>query len=66
MLHSGVQAFHGTQFGKGNGPIFIDLLSCDGTETDISMCQLTYLHSCSHDNDASVICHGKLLLTVYY
>ena len=56
----GVQAFRQAQHGAGSGAIFLDLLSCDGAESDISECSMRYLHSCSHSDDASVQCIGEL------
>ena len=56
----GVQAFRQSQHGAGEGPIFLDLLTCDGIETDISQCRVRYEHSCTHGDDASVQCIGKV------
>ena len=58
----GVEAFTGSQFGGGTGPIFLDQLHCSGTESSLLQCnQLTGLglHSCDHSQDAGVRCSGK-------
>ncbi|XP_052262849.1 scavenger receptor cysteine-rich type 1 protein M130-like [Dreissena polymorpha] len=54
-------------YGEGHGNIVIKSLSCDGTETDISMCRSYYWAgfgnsfyvSCDHSKDAGVNCDGK-------
>lgn len=56
-----MKAFRGGQHGTGNDAIFLDLLSCDGSESNISQCSRRYLHSCSHNDDASVQCIGELV-----
>uniref|UniRef100_A0A8C3FJ47 SRCR domain-containing protein n=1 Tax=Chrysemys picta bellii TaxID=8478 RepID=A0A8C3FJ47_CHRPI len=52
----------GGYFGKGTGSVWTDTFHCKGTETHLGHCPVTALGAsqCSHDNDASVICSGKL------
>nr|XP_034326622.1 uncharacterized protein LOC109620900 isoform X2 [Crassostrea gigas] len=45
-------------FGKGIGPNFISKVDCKGNETDVFNCSFVKL-SCSHANDAGVICVNK-------
>ena len=45
-------------FGAGDGPIFLDLVGCIGTEENLLQCPSRGLevHSCSHADDAGVQC----------
>ena len=45
-------------FGPGVGPIFLDNVSCRGSETNLANCNHNGVgnHSCSHLQDAGVIC----------
>ncbi|XP_035164677.1 deleted in malignant brain tumors 1 protein-like [Oxyura jamaicensis] len=47
-------------FGEGSGPIWLEDVSCTGTETALSKCQtgLWGAHNCSHGEDAGVVCLG--------
>ena len=47
-------------FGRGNGSIWIDNLSCTGHERSIFDCEYSGwgLHDCSHSEDAGVECSG--------
>lgn len=45
------------RFGQGQGPIWMDDVSCQGTENDIFDCNKTLVnHNCDHSDDAGVIC----------
>ena len=48
-------------FGQGNGPILLDNVRCTGSETSLSFCPHRGWgrHSCSHSQDAGVICEGE-------
>ena len=54
-----------TQFWNGgamvNVPIFLDEVTCNGTETSLLECFHVGWrnHDCSHTEDAGVICHNK-------
>ena len=54
-----VRALQGAHFGPGTGPIFIDDLTCTGTEPTIEVCKHKGLrsHDCDHSKDAGVTCH---------
>ena len=58
-----VEAFSGSHFGGGMGPIFLDQLDCSGTERSLLQCRQFAergLHSCDHSKDAGVRCLGEL------
>ena len=57
-----VEAFTGSHFGHGTGPIFLDRLGCSGTESSLIDCNRFAglgLHSCDHSQDAGVRCIGE-------
>ncbi|XP_078332363.1 uncharacterized protein LOC144625439 isoform X3 [Crassostrea virginica] len=43
------------EFGKGDGPMYVKRVDCQGTESDLFNCRITQ-SSCSHTNVAGVIC----------
>ncbi|KFZ49607.1 Deleted in malignant brain tumors 1 protein, partial [Podiceps cristatus] len=53
-----LSATHGAYFGQGSGPIWLDDVSCTGTEADLSQCKATSWgsHNCGHEEDAGVVC----------
>ncbi|XP_066487129.1 deleted in malignant brain tumors 1 protein-like isoform X2 [Tiliqua scincoides] len=53
----------GAHFGSGTGPIWLDDVHCNGTESVLSQCPANYwgVHNCDHGEDASVICSGATL-----
>lgn len=53
-------AYSSAYFGAGTGQIWLDDLSCTGTETDIADCPyITWgYHNCGHGEDAGVACSG--------
>ena len=48
-------------FGRGNSPIWLDDVRCIGNETNLSFCSHRGWgrHSCSHRENAGVICQGE-------
>lgn len=50
-------------FGAGSGPIWLDNVVCKGDEPYLPRCQnLGFeVHNCGHNEDAGVICEGKIL-----
>ena len=55
---AGVQVFHRAHFGEGSGPILLDDLYCDGSETRLVNCSHRTIgqHNCFHYEDAGVRC----------
>ena len=57
-----VEAFRGSEFGHGTGPIFLNQLGCSGTESSLVDCNRFAglgLHSCDHSQDAGISCIGE-------
>ncbi|KAJ8349050.1 hypothetical protein SKAU_G00276390 [Synaphobranchus kaupii] len=48
-------------FGEGNGSIWADVFDCHGNETRLSQCAVSSWSrvTCSHGQDAGVICSGS-------
>lgn len=55
-----VAALSSAVFGPGEGPIWMDNVECNGTESRIGECQRAPLDTvnCGHSEDAGVICSG--------
>lgn len=58
---SALSAFPGAAFGQGAGPIWLDEMTCAGTEASLSLCQASVWgsHNCKHNEDAGVECSGN-------
>ena len=51
-------------FGEGDGRIWMDDMRCSGEESHLINCPQNIIgsHDCSHSEDVSVICIGKLVI----
>ena len=68
LLHVGSQAFRNAEFGEGTGPIFLEGLECNGTETSLLDCTMDVelgLTVCDHSEDAGIRCYGEQDLHLY-
>ncbi|KAJ8027025.1 Deleted in malignant brain tumors 1 protein [Holothuria leucospilota] len=50
----------GAFFGEGNGRVFMDEVTCTGTEGTLFDCQYSKHHNCLHSEDAGVVCSSAL------
>ena len=57
----GAQAYGLALYGEGNGTVGYQNMSCTGTETNITQCNYTTPSTCSHSNDAGVLCNPPAL-----
>ena len=57
-------AFRNAYFGEGTGSIWLDEVSCYGTESTLVSCSHNGLGSndCDHYEDAGVYCEGSLIM----
>ena len=65
FLHA-VSAPTNALYGEGSGPIWLNNVQCKGNERSITECKHRGWGNkyCGHRDDASVICSGKLSMTI--
>ena len=54
-------SYSGSYFGQGTGPIWLDSVTCVGSESTLASCGhlgVNIKRSCSHREDAAVRCYG--------
>ena len=67
-----LSAPRGATFGRGQGPIGLDNVHCNGHESDLTQCghRGLWTHDCGHSEDAGVVCEGntfnKWLHNIYF
>uniref|UniRef100_A0A3B4FI03 Soluble scavenger receptor cysteine-rich domain-containing protein SSC5D n=1 Tax=Pundamilia nyererei TaxID=303518 RepID=A0A3B4FI03_9CICH len=61
---SALEATQSAHFGEGTGQIWLDDVTCSGSERSLTECQHRGFgtHDCTHQKDAGVICSGKIHL----
>ena len=55
-------ASYAAEFGRGSGPIFLDDIRCNGTESRLINCANVGVgvHNCEHSEDAGAVCAGTM------
>ena len=63
VLTKGATAYSNSNFGRGNGGIFLDDVRCTGTESRLINCRHSGVgvHNCDHSDDAGVRCTGIIM-----
>ena len=61
LSYTGAKAFGQAHFGRGTCSIFLDEISCTGTEDSLLSCAHNDVscHNCLHSEDAGVECVGE-------
>ncbi|KAL5022249.1 hypothetical protein ScPMuIL_001404 [Solemya velum] len=60
--NGGVKLYNSTKFGEGKEEIWLDQVSCDGSEQRIEYCEHGPwgVHHCEHDQDVGLACFGLI------
>ena len=61
FYYSGSYVLNALPFGSGSGPVFIESLSCRGSELHLLDCMEVNLQreTCTHEDDVSIRCAGN-------
>ena len=56
-----------TTYSQGTGPIFLDNVNCDGTESRLADCTYdSHTADCTHSEDAGIHCQRKCIIMCSY
>ena len=59
VLNAGAVAVRNSHYSAGSGPLFLDSVACNGSESNLLACRAQRRPTlCSHDNEAGVKCQG--------
>ena len=58
--------YYSAFFGRGSGPVLLELVQCVGTERNLTACSHDTEVICSHAQDAGVACLSESMFTIEF